>query len=164
MITQARLKKLLRYNPKTGKFFWRVIASPDICIGDRAGWLDNNYWRIKLNGKNYRAHRLAWLYVYGQFPDGNLDHKNRNPSDNRISNLRSASRGQNRANALSSNGTGFKGVSKVKGMSHGNMWQADLQKDGKRTYLGVFSTPEAAHAAYCAAAKRLHGKFFHAGG
>jgi HNH endonuclease/AP2 domain len=163
MITQARLKKLLRYNPKTGEFFWRVVRGKrtDLvgrCTGcpDRQGYLV-----IRIDDKLYRAHRLAWLYVYGKFPNRQLDHKNRNRADNRILNLRESTQGQNVGNAKihRDNKSGLKGVTRIK-----NSWVAQIGKNYKNIHLGCFRTPEAAHAAYCAAAKKLHGKFFHAGG
>src|SRR4051812_32087311 len=100
MLTQARLQQVLRYNRRTGVFYWRapiraVRGSP---AGARNSW---GYWQTRIDGKQYKNHRLAWLYVYGCFPNGRLDHKNRNNSDNRISNLRVATPGQNRANSSS---------------------------------------------------------------
>src|SRR4030095_4704758 len=94
MLTQARLKQLLRYDRRSGVFYWR-IAPPrtDIKAGARAGCVDvAGYWKIQLEGKQYYGHRLAWLYVYGCWPKRPkaIDHKNRIKTDNRIANLREA--------------------------------------------------------------------------
>jgi HNH endonuclease len=163
MITQKRLKELLRYDLKTGEFFWRVSPGKRLFVGKRAGSLDRqSYLVIRIDYKIYRAHRLAWLYVHGKFPKGQLDHKNRKRADNRISNLRIATQSQNMVNApihRDHKHSNFKGVTKVK-----NSWMAQICKNYKNIYLGCFSTPEAAHAVYCTTAKKLHGKHFHAGG
>lgn len=157
-LTQARLQKLLRYDPETGEFFWRVVR-PRIKPGDRAGYLNDSgsgYWFISVDGNLYRAHRLAWFYVFGHFPK-EIDHKNRVRSDNRIKNLRIATRRQTRANSATAikNRTGFRGITQ-----RGNTWLAMVRRNGKSTYLGSFSTPEAAHAAYCRAGRELYGEFF----
>jgi hypothetical protein len=158
-LTQFRLKELLRYEPKTGQFFWQVDKSTTK-TGDRAGSMnDNKYEQIDVDGKKYKSHRLAWLYVYGYFPE-RLDHKNRNKSDNRIANLREATRSQNGANSKvqRTNHTGLKGVTQ-----HGRGWQACVGHVGKRVYLGTFDTKKEAHIAYCEAAERLYGEFFCSG-
>jgi len=142
MLTQARLQQLLRYDRRTGVFRKGMRAGTQHVSG---------CWYIRLNGKVYLAHRLAWLYVYGYVPKQTIDHKNRNNSDNRIVNLRVATKGQNRANSRA-----------VSGSSSGlnTNWYAQITHNNKRIYLGRFATPQAAHAAYCKAAKKLHGEFF----
>jgi AP2 domain/HNH endonuclease len=159
MITQARLKEVLRYNSKTGEFFW-IIPRGTMPAGARAGGLDTgDYWRIKIDRVRYLGHRLAWLYVYGYLPK-ELDHKFGNRSSCRISDLREATHAQNGANRklAKSNLCGFKGVSR----QLNGRWMARIQK-GKPIHLGTFDTPEDAHAAYCAAAKKMHGAFFSSG-
>jgi hypothetical protein len=125
-----------------------------------AGFSHRGYRCIAVDGKQYMAHRLAWLYVYGRFPKGGLDHKNRVAADNRISNLRNANQSQNSGNKKVhvNNRLGLKGVRKM----HKN-WQARIMLNGSAIYLGTFATPEAAHLAYCRAAKKLYGEFFHNG-
>jgi HNH endonuclease len=159
-LTQARLQELLRYDLETGEFFWCIDKSGSAKTGDRAGNMNGNgYWEISVDGKKYKAHRLAWLYVYGYFSE-RLDHKNRNKSDNRITNLREATRSQNGENARAkrTNRTGLKGVSR-----HAQRWQAKIGHNGKRAHLGTYDTARQAHTVYCYAAKLLHGKFFHNG-
>jgi hypothetical protein len=159
-MNQARLKKLLRYNPKTGEFFWRTAKSQRVRVGERAGYAGRKGYReIAIDHKRYSAHRLAWLYVYGKFP-GHLDHKNRNIVDNRISNLREATHSQNQFNVKARSKSGLKGA--YFQPRSGN-WYSMVMREGKSLYLGTFYTPEKAHAAYCRAAKKLHGEFFCSG-
>ena len=92
MLTQARLKKLLSYNTDTGEFRWRVTRRGAARAGSVAGCVRHDgYVRIAIDGKRYLAHRLAWLYVHGELvPE--LDHANGVRSDNRLDNLRPATR------------------------------------------------------------------------
>ena len=91
-ITQDDLKSLLTYDPDTGEFRWR-FSRPRCAKGALAGTASyHGYTVIKINGRSYRAHRLAWLYEYGRWPNGELDHINRRRSDNTIANLREVSR------------------------------------------------------------------------
>src|SRR5262245_35104063 len=165
MITQAELKKLLRYEPKTGKFYWRKQAwHRNSWAGRLAGCIQitghgYRYCKIMIAGKCYRVSHLAWLYVHGFFP-AYIDHKNRDSTDDRIANLRQATHSQNMANSKGFARSGLKGVYTS---NNKNKWQANIKVNGKATYIGLFDTPEAAHAAYCAAAKKLHGRFFCAG-
>lgn len=156
------IKSRVRYDSETGEFF-AVKAAGKRSVGGRLGYSDGlGYWKLFIRGKWVLAHRLAWaLSNNDTWPIGEIDHINGNPSDNRISNLRVASRTQNVANAKfnSLNTTGFRGVCAVR-QARGVRYQADIRKDGKKVYLGIFSTPEEAHAAYVKAAKSIHGEFF----
>jgi hypothetical protein len=162
MLTQARLKEILEYNPDTGEFFWLSPGNRIDLVGKPAGWMHwKGYWRIEIDGKDYASHRLAWLYVYGCWPKNQLDHINRNKSDNRIKNLREATNGQNGANSKAK-----PSHSKLKGAhwhSRDKKWFSHIWYDGKKHFLGRFATAEEAHAAYCETAKKLHGEFFHSG-
>lgn len=153
MITAQELRERLDYDPVSGVFRWKTSASNRIRVGSTAGCINTiGYCQIYIGSKPYLAHRLAWLHVFGAWPDGVIDHINGNRSDNRICNLREATRAQNNANARvrSDNTSGLKGVSPL----HGR-WAA--QAGG--VYLGLFDTPEEAHAAYVAAAKERFGNF-----
>lgn len=87
-LTQEQLKKALSYNPESGEFIW-IINTRNNYIGDKAGHLSKQgYIYIGINGKRYNASRLAWLYIYGKFPNNEIDHVNRDKSDNKITNLR----------------------------------------------------------------------------
>jgi HNH endonuclease/AP2 domain len=156
MLTQARLQQVLQYDKRTGVFYWRVTHGRMVA-GVRAGNISHGYWMIGFDYKRHYVHRLAWLYVYGHLPK-QLDHKNRKKTDNRIANLREATNGQNQANSKRHSISGFKGVRK-----HHRKWTASIRYEGQFIYLGLFDTPQAAHAAYCKAAKKLHGKFFNNG-
>jgi hypothetical protein len=155
-LTQARLKELFRYESETGEFFWRVNKGT-AKAGDRVECIDGHgYSIIGVDGRNYAGHRLAWIYMFGYFPK-ELDHKDRDRSNNRVANLRDATRSRNRANAKmkSNNQSGFKGVSQ-----YGSSWRAYIGYNSKVIALGTFSTPEEAHAAYCRAGRELYGEFF----
>ena len=157
--TQEILKEYFQYNPETGLFIWKIFrggGSPK--IGTIAGTPhEDGYVKIKVNGKIYAAHRLAWLYMTGAFPDQEIDHINGDGTDNRFSNLREASRTENNRNTKvrKNNTSGFKRVSKNR---HGK-WVAHIHAEGRQHYLGAFDTPEAAHEAYCTAAKTFYGEF-----
>ncbi len=156
-IDAERLKELLEYNPETGAFLRLVRTSNRISIGNVAGSQNNQgYCVISLDGRRYKAHRLAVLYMTGCWPSDEVDHINRNPSDNRWSNLRLVTSDENKLNrgAHKNNKVGVKGVSR----NH-KKWQAQIKHDGKRFYLGSFDTIEEADAAYRLAAQKHHGDF-----
>jgi hypothetical protein len=153
-----RLKEFLVYSEETGEFTW-AKDRPMTSKGCRAGYKHAaGYWEIIFERKRYLAHRLAWFFVYGEWPRGRIDHINGNGRDNRIENLRLATGSQNIANSKRSvaNTSGFKGVSLDK---RRGTWNAYIVKDYKRTYLGGFPTPQDAHEAYKRAAVELHGEF-----
>lgn len=157
------IKELLRYDPITGAFAW-LVDRRGAMAGDRAGTKNpSGYLEISIKGTKYRAHRLAWLFMTGQQPPECLDHINGIKDDNRWSNLREATVSQNVINSKVStrNKVGLKGVSLVP--SQNDIWCARIRHEGKLIYLGCFSTPELAHAAYCEAACRLHGEFANSG-
>jgi hypothetical protein len=159
MITQQRLRELLNYDPATGDFTWIDYAAARQTRGAPAGCPNEYGYRlIRLDGRIYRAHRLAWLYVHGHFPVGLLDHRDTDPSNNRFDNLRAATHSLNKANrkAPRSNTSGFKGVGKIKGSSR---WAARITIDGKQKHIGMFDTPELASAAYFDAAREAFGEF-----
>lgn len=158
-LTQEELKRVLDYNPETGIFTWLVSVGKSK-IGQTAGCLKiHGYWHIGFRGKSYRAHRLAWLYVYGDVECGDLDHIDRNRCNNSISNLRECSDNENMRNIrrAKNNTSGFKGVhwSKRKGK-----WLAISRLNGKRKYLGSFHSPEDASLAYQEFCKEHHGEFY----
>lgn len=141
MITQDRLKELLSYNVDTGEFVWLNRKSKQfnsVFAGKVAGTNKScEYTRINVDGKIYKAHRLAWLYVHGRFPDGEIDHINHNTTDNRICNLREVTHHQNGLNqSLKINSK--TGVSGVNWHSAKECWSARISKLGKRVHLGDF--------------------------
>ena len=151
-LTAQRLRELLHYNPDTGAFTW-IVARGGVGAGKPAcSSATKKHKQIQICKTPYCAHRLAWLYVYGEWPE-HVDHINGNPTDNRIQNLRSVTHAinmQNQRKPQVDNALGFLGVSR-----HGPSFRASIRIAGKKTELGVFKTPELAHAAYLTA-KRLH--------
>ena len=160
MITQARLLELLHYDSGTGIFTW-AAARQRGTVGAVAGTVrPDGYVSIMIDGRSHQAHRLAWLYVYGQFPSAGLDHINREKSDNRIANLRTATvaeNGKNR-NVNTNNTSGYKGVCWFKPRSK---WRARAVLRGKEHSLGYFTTAEAASEAYEEFTRQHHGEFYH---
>jgi len=149
ILTQDRLKELLHYDPATGVFTWIKPCSrfSQINSGDPAGCLHGRgYVHIKVEGAAYKAHRLAWLYVYGRWPNPAVDHINRIKTDNRIANLRETNQFGNMQNKgmYKNNKSGHIGVSRHKD----GRWIAQIQFNGKRKHLGIYGTPELAAAAY----------------
>ena len=154
-LTLERLKELLSYDRETG-LFTRNISRPNAKAGSIAGSTSSRYAMIGIDGRSYRAHRLAWMYVYGEYPTFDLDHRNRNRYDNRISNLRKATRSQNELNKewQDTSATGYRGVT-----IQGKRYRADISIDNHSKYLGTFDTPEEAHEAYCLENIKIHGEF-----
>lgn len=150
----AELRSTLIYDPETGAF-----RRPG---RDRnLGWRDRDGYRVLQIGKcKFFAHRLAWLYVHGAWPV-EIDHCNGDRSDNRIANLREATRSQNLANTrlLPSNKSGMKGVSFSK---RSKRWHATITVNGRQRHLGYHDSAEEAYLAYCAAAAEAFGQFFRA--
>jgi hypothetical protein len=157
MLTYDHLRHALDYNADTGQFVWRNPSSDKMKPGQSAGTIER-YLQIRLGGKRYLAHRLAWLYMTGAWPDRQIDHINGDKLDNRWANLRLATPTQNNANAVARkrNSSGFKGVT---WHSRNRKWQAQIAANGRHFYLGQFETAEAAAEAYQQAAARLHGEF-----
>lgn len=153
--TAARVRELFFYDAETGVFTRIVPISERDPAGKVAGSLQTQgYQQIRVDGGRYLAHRLAWLYVHGEWPKGVIDHINGIPLDNRIANLREADiqiNAQNLHKARSDSLTGIQGITKV-----WNRWRAQIHIDGSSRYLGSFATPEEAHAAYVAAKREIH--------
>lgn len=157
MLTQARLKELLHYDPLTGVFTWLQARGYRMAVGDIAGCIGaGGYVMISCDYHRYRAHRLAFLYMTGTFPSSDVDHKNGLRSDNRWSNIRNATRSENMQNiggAQSNNKLGIVGVHFNK---KAKKYQAMIQVHGKNKYLGLFDTIDAASSAYLTAKNSLH--------
>ena len=158
-ITAEHLRSILNYDPDTGVFTWRQKTGPTAKIGAVAGGVNKRgYWYIRVGGSKQLAHRLAWLYMVGEWPTTDIDHLNLNKTDNRWDNLRAATDAQNKANSAlySNNLSGFKGVSR---RPCGYKWRARIQVNKTLKNLGDFSSPELAHAAYLKAAEEFFGEF-----
>lgn len=161
-LTQGRLKELLLYDPETGVLTWLVdvMTGRDykqfaVRRGDIAGYTNaRKYVAVKVEGNLYLAHRLAWLYVTGVWPELDIDHRDNNRTNNRWSNLREVNRSTNLENQTKphrDSKSGFLGVSRC-----GSKWQARVWVRGVRRNLGYFGTPEEAHQAYLTAKRVMH--------
>ena len=177
-ITQDFLKSILDYNPDTGIFTWKSRL-PEMFKNDKHDSLHNcRKWNARYAGINagslndrgyleigigiskrrYRAHILAWVYIYGEWPSDGIDHIDGDKTNNSINNLRMANQSQNAANSKTpkTNKSGYKGVYYD---AWGDRYRAKIVLKGKRIYLGSFDLPEEAYQAYCRAAQKIFGEF-----
>lgn len=157
MISQSKLKKYLHYDPDTG-IFTKKIYRPGTIAGCKD---DRGYILIGVDYKSYRGHRLAFLYMTGKMPE-QVDHIDRDKSNNRWSNLRIATNSQNHINKekQKNNTSGFKGVGFQKNRKHlKTPWRVRIKVNKKEIYLGHFSTPEKAALAYNEAAIKYFGEY-----
>ncbi|WP_202820640.1 HNH endonuclease signature motif containing protein [Variovorax sp. JS1663] len=154
--TAARVRELFDYCPETGIFI-RLMRpkQTSVRVGEIAGSADQlGYLVIGVDGAVYKAHRLAWLYVYGEWPNGVIDHINGRPSDNAIANLRVVDRRANRENqrrARSDSKSGVQGA-----FAKGKKFQACIKVEGRTRSLGYFDTAQQAHDAYVKAKRVVH--------
>lgn len=150
-LTAQALRYILRYDPETGVFTWLARVGHDALrwnkryAGKEAGTLGScEYRRIKIDGRFYKAHRLAWLYVKGEWPSGWIDHRDRDTLNNRWDNLRIASPSLNALNR-----------SAISVRASGTRWIARIGWKGRRYYLGTFDTEEQARSVYLAEKARM---------
>lgn len=159
MITLSRLKECLMYVPNTGNFIWNIsVGNNRIKRGSKAGTLLlDGYIAIRIDKEVYKGHRLAWFYSTGEWPLEELDHINRIRNDNRIQNLRLASRLSNSHNMkkFSSNTSGYTGVHKS-----GSRWKAIININKRSSHLGTFDSKEEAYYQYVFAAKSTRHEFW----
>lgn len=118
---------------------------------------EDGYREISVGYETFLAHRLAWFYHYGTWPELSLDHTNENKDDNRIENLREATLEENNFNVstYSHNTSGFKGVSSAK---YGK-FRASISINNRYVHLGTYETPEEAYKVYCDKVKEIRGEF-----
>lgn len=159
------LRETLSYDPETGIFRWLKRTANRVHIGDEAGYINANgkshgYRMIPLQGRYWAAHRLAYVFMTGTFPIGEVDHKDTDRSNNVWTNLRIASPNDNRRNRkmLPNNTSGFRGV-QTNAQSKTKPWKAIIRENYKHIYLGAFATAEEAARAYDAKARELHGEY-----
>lgn len=150
-LTVERLRELLDYDPLTGVFTWRQRTSNRVVVGQVAGCVNKTLGRltIRIDGELNYAYRLAWLYVHGEWPTMKIDHKDRDPLNNRLDNLRLADDQQNSQNRTAS------GVYRT----GSNRFAAKIWVNDVGKYLGVFDTWDMAHQAYVEA-KQAHHPFY----
>ena len=154
------LRELLHYEPDTGLLRWKIDYGSKNRTGNVAGTSNGKgYLRISINAERFTAHRLAWAFYYNQDPGGmQIDHIDKNKSNNKIINLRLASHRKNGANSgpRKNNKLGARGVHYKNGK-----FMAAIEINGKNFYLGTYDTIEEASNVYWAAAEELYGEFAH---
>ena len=154
-VTQAYVKKLFKYDRKTGELISRATRGRAKAGQSSKSKDKDGYLVVGFNGKLYRTHRVIWLYVHGEWPKNDCDHINRIKDDNRISNLRDITRAENKQNQtvtrLSKSG--------VKGVYWANCyqrWVAEIGHENKQIVIGQFKEKEDAIDAYKFFAIALH--------
>lgn len=163
-MTVEQMRDLVSYDRATGKLIWKVrLPYSRAQAGSVVGTVSmHGYREFRAYNKMYKAHRVAWALENGVWPENDIDHINGDRTDNRIENLRPATRQQNTRNRKISarNKSGFKGVS---WNAHSKKWMAFFSLDGKRKFLGRFDVPEDAHAVYRDAVNAHYGDFANTG-
>lgn len=157
-LTVDRLREVLKYDPETGHFTWKIATSFRVSVGSVAGVINGHgYWVIRVDKTLFFAHRLAWFYVHGEWPSSGIDHRNGDKLDNSIANLRIANQGQNCQNRVVSrlNKSGFVGVSLDKRRRKWK-WVARIGINGKVFNLGRRDTPYDAYKLYLEAKANIH--------
>ncbi len=156
-ITQNELKELLEYTPDSGVFVYKKNSSNrKIRAGQIAGWKDAGYLRIQINGKGYKAHRLAWLYMYGDWPKYHIDHIDHDRANNRISNLRDVTVAENIQNQIKANSSSKTNLLGVTYRKRDKLYEARIVVNRKRIYIGLFKDPKEAYRAYVNKKRELH--------
>ena len=160
MLNFDRLNEVLYYDLSVNHFRWKIKPNWSIKIGAIAGCLHSNgRWIIKIDGKNHFEHRLIWLYHTGVWPKKHIDHINGNPSDNRLENLREATRSQNLLNRgvqKNNKSTGHKNI-----CPNNSGYKVECRLDRKLHYLGTFRTVEEAIVVRDEWCRKHHGEFLH---
>ena len=155
MTIADHIRNVLDYDPLTGNFIWKTHKYRLDLIGKVAGSPTNTgYWAISIDNKKRLAHRLAWLYMTGEWPIEHIDHKDGNKQNNSFANLRAVSRFENLQNMrepTKANKSGFLGVS-----AHQGKWRVQIMADGRRIRESGFNTPEEAHQRYLTLKRLYH--------
>jgi hypothetical protein len=159
ILTQLKVKEVLDYNPATGVFTWKKPVAKRVKVGDKAGTLrKDGYIGLTIAGKRFLAHRIAYLFMKGCFPDEEIDHKDTNKANNQWDNLRPADDTQNQGNVnlRSDNKSGCRGVHWNKRLGK---WVVSIHMNGARKHIGCFHNIDEATDAYRQYAKDYFGEF-----
>jgi HNH endonuclease len=155
-LTVARVRELLSYDPLTGSLAWRESRG-SVAAGKVCGTADKHgYLVVRVDGRLYKAHRLAWMHLHGNWPAGVIDHINHCPADNRAENLRDVTQAVNGGNLLGpkkGNASGFLGVHYCR---RSNRFIAEIKLNRKKRHIGAFRTAEEASSAYLTAKREMH--------
>ena len=153
----AMLRQFLSYCPDTGVFTWLQRTAQQTRVGDVAGSRHHSgYTTISIARGRYAAHRLAWLYMTGDWPTGEIDHIDGDRTNTRWTNLRDVPKSLNQQNQRKPREDNKAGLLGVYWRKREQRWSAEISVNGKGKYLGVFASKEAAHEAYLSAKRQLH--------
>lgn len=163
-LTTERAREVLSYDPETGAMKWKAATGKKTKIGKNAGYRAVQpktgyvHYGVGIDGKKYRKTTVIWLIVHGRRPVADIDHINGDATDDRLCNLREATRTQNMANKRmhKNNKSGVKGVFWDK---QRNKWRSVVIKDRKKHHVGFFDDKHVAGAAYLAKAREIYGEF-----
>lgn len=159
-ITAERLREVLDYDPDTGVFLWRVALCNRVRAGSVAGRIDKDgRRRVMIAKATYFASRLAWFYVYGDWPAGHIDHINGCRADDRLANLRDVTRAMNMQNQARAHRSNRSGLIGAHWCSKSGAYRSSIWLGGKNHHLGHFDTAEEAHQAYVNAKLERHAGF-----
>jgi len=156
-----RVREVIHYDPETGIFTRKVRLAQRHHVGDRAdmyitGGNAAGYHRVSWDSQRYLAHRVAWLYVYGEWPKGVIDHIDGNKANNAIANLRDVTDKINAENTRRPRANSKSGYLGVHWHEQNKKWVARIQVDKKNIHIGCFDDPQKAHEAYIEYKRKLH--------
>ena len=157
-LSHQRLLEVVQYDKSTGDFSWRAQRrrGPRRVIGSRAGYQDEKgYIKISVDGREHKAHRLAWFYVTGEWPPNFIDHVNGRRADNRWANLRLATQAENQQNRKPKTGSAS-GLLGVHWNKQTRKWRSVVCLNKRTHYVGSFASRTEAYAATLEAKKRIH--------
>ena len=157
IVGAARLRELLSYNPETGIFEWLRRVNAMVPAGPAGSVNAIGYRYITIKRRHYLAHRLAWFMSYGTWPEIQIDHINGAKDDNRLCNLREATRSLNSQNQVRAHRRNASGLIGAHWNPKDRNWRSHIMVNGRVIGLGAFPSAQAAHEAYIAA-KRIHHK------